>query len=135
MESVKALVSKKKKRFIDEVNNFNLDLTYIHGKQLIAMGYPAEGVEALYRNSMAEVKRFFKTFHEGKYAVYNLCSERQYDLSHHFDISYRFGFDDHNPCPLFLIKPFCDSVGEFLNKDPENVAAIRKFFFFFFCFF
>jgi phosphatidylinositol-3,4,5-trisphosphate 3-phosphatase/dual-specificity protein phosphatase PTEN len=64
-------VSKKKKRFIDEKNGFNLDLTYIGGtqSQIIAMGYPAEGVEALYRNSMAEVQRFFNTFHKGKVAV------------------------------------------------------------------
>lgn len=76
MDTVKALVSKKKKRFIDEKNGFNLDLTYIGGEksQIIAMGYPAEGVEALYRNSMSEVQRFFNTFHKGKVAVYNLCS-------------------------------------------------------------
>ena len=128
METVKGLVSKKKKRFIDEENGFNLDLTYIGGQehgQLIAMGYPAEGVEALYRNSMQEVKRFFETFHKGKYAVYNLCFERQYDLAQHFERSFRFGFDDHNPCPLQLIKPFCDSVGDWLNKDVKHVAAIH----------
>ena len=28
-DTLKSLVSKKKKRFIDEQNNFNLDLTYI----------------------------------------------------------------------------------------------------------
>lgn len=32
MDNVKALVSKKKKRFIDEEHGFNLDLTYIGGK-------------------------------------------------------------------------------------------------------
>lgn len=93
--------------------------------QIIAMGYPAEGVESLYRNSMAEVKRFFNTYHKGQYAVWNLCSERQYDLSQHFELSYRFGFDDHNPPPLGLIKPFCDSVDSWLTKDEKNVAAIH----------
>ena len=53
MNNVKALVSKKKKRFVDEQNGFNLDLSYIGGRdsQIIAMGYPAAGVEALFRNS------------------------------------------------------------------------------------
>lgn len=127
MDTVKALVSKKKKRFIDEKNGFNLDLTYIGGtqSQIIAMGYPAEGVEALYRNSMAEVQRFFSTFHKGKVAVYNLCSERLYDLTGYFDKCYRFGFEDHNPCPLDLIKPFCESVGDWLNENPDNVAAVH----------
>jgi phosphatidylinositol-3,4,5-trisphosphate 3-phosphatase/dual-specificity protein phosphatase PTEN len=121
----RGLVSKKKKRF--EEDGFNLDLTYIGGpgSQLIAMGYPAEGLEAIYRNSMSEVKRFFETRHKEHYAVYNLCSERQYDLRQHFDKSYRFGFDDHNPPPLALIKPFCDSVGEWLSADKRNVAAIH----------
>ena len=127
MDAVKGLVSKKKKRFIDEQNGFNLDLTYIGGKdsQLIAMGYPAEGIEAIYRNSMAEVKRFFETYHKGHYCVYNLCSERQYDLAQHFEKSERFGFDDHNPPPLALIKPFCESMSAFLNADKKNVAAVH----------
>uniref|UniRef100_A0A7S2W5I8 Phosphatidylinositol-3,4,5-trisphosphate 3-phosphatase n=1 Tax=Mucochytrium quahogii TaxID=96639 RepID=A0A7S2W5I8_9STRA len=127
MNNVKALVSKKKRRFIDEKNGFNLDLSYIGGKdsQIIAMGYPAAGVEALYRNSMVEVQRFFEYFHKGNFAVYNLCSERQYDLTNFFDRSSRFGFDDHNPPPLEMIRPFCESVGEWLNEDPKHIAAIH----------
>jgi len=128
MNNVKALVSKKKKRFVDEKNNFNLDLSYIggNGSQLIAMGYPAGGIEALYRNSMNEVQRFFDFFHKNNFAVYNLCSERQYDLGQFFQQRcYRFGFEDHNPPPLEMIKPFCESVGEWLNEDPKHVAAIH----------
>ena len=125
MNNVKALVSKKKKRFVDEKNGFNLDLTYICGKQIIAMGYPAAGVEAFYRNSMVEVQRFFETFHKGNFAVYNLCSERQYDLTQFFERCYRFGFDDHNPSPLDMIRPFCESVGEWLNADRRHVAAVH----------
>mmetsp|Transcript_17548 Transcript_17548/g.34517 ORF Transcript_17548/g.34517 Transcript_17548/m.34517 type:complete len:355 (+) Transcript_17548:268-1332(+) len=127
MNNVKALVSKKKKRFVDERNGFNLDLSYIGGpdSQLIAMGYPAAGVEALYRNSMSEVQRFFHTFHENNYAVYNLCSERVYDLTQFFPLTYRFGFDDHQPPPLEMMRPFCESVGEYLNEDPKHFAAIH----------
>jgi len=127
MDAVKTLVSKKKKRYIDPENGFNLDLTYIGGEdsQIIAMGYPAEGFEATYRNSMTEVKRFFNLRHPDHHAVYNLCCERQYDLGAHFDKCHHFGFQDHNPCPLDLIKPFCESVSEWLNKDPANVAAIH----------
>ena len=116
--------TQKKKRFIDDEHKFNLDLTYIT-PQLIAMGYPAEGMEALYRNSMVEVKRFFQVYHEGEFAVYNLCCEKQYDLDQHFARNFRFGFEDHNACPLALIKPFCDSVGEWLNQNEANVASIH----------
>ena len=55
------------------------------------MGYPAEGVEAIYRNSMSEVKRFFNTRHPNKHKIYNLCAERQYDLTQYFDKCERFG--------------------------------------------
>ena len=87
------VVSKKKKRFIDEKEGFNLDLTYIGGKpqrpggggsQLIAMGFPSEGMEALYRNSMSEVKRFFNERHADKFKIYNLCHEKAYALGDHF---------------------------------------------------
>ena len=69
--------------------------------------------------------RFFNLRHSGHYAVYNLCIERQYDLTQHFPKCFRFGFDDHNPCPLDLIRPFCESVSEWLNEDDKNVAAIH----------
>jgi phosphatidylinositol-3,4,5-trisphosphate 3-phosphatase/dual-specificity protein phosphatase PTEN len=72
---VRKLVSKKKKRFVDEKNGFNLDLTYITPR-IIAMGFPSTGIEAVYRNPMPEVQRFFKTRHEGHYKIINLCSER-----------------------------------------------------------
>ena len=42
-------------------------------EQLIAMGFPSGG-EAMYRNPMREVRRFFSTFHQSHFKVYNLCS-------------------------------------------------------------
>ena len=68
-------MSKKKRRFVDKVNGFNLDLTYIT-KRIIAMGFPAEGKEEVYRNPASEVRRFLSLYHGGKFKVYNLCSEK-----------------------------------------------------------
>ena len=120
MNMVRGLVSKKKKRFVNNTHGFNLDLSYIPTgtsveaqadgnegvEQLIAMGFPSEGGEAMYRNPLREVRRFFNTFHQGHFKVYNLCSERAYDIIKLFvedggaiptDRCARYGFDDHNP--------------------------------------
>ena len=43
---LKTMVSKKKRRFIED--GYNLDLTYISDR-VIAMGYPSENLESMYR--------------------------------------------------------------------------------------
>ena len=147
MNTVRKLVSKKKKRF--EEQGFNLDLAYIpmfpenktisHSPpkhRIIAMGFPAEGLEGVYRNSLSEVKRFFETFHPDHYKIYNLCSERAYDVTQFFSEGdhssksgegrcARYGFEDHNPCPLAMIRPFCLSVDEWFAEHGDNVVAIH----------
>ena len=43
-----------------------------HDASLVAMGMPSEGSEAIYRNPMTEVQRFFETRHAGHYRVIDL---------------------------------------------------------------
>lgn len=51
-----------------------LDIT----DRIIAMGYPSEGTEGLYRNRYEDVLRLLDQRHDQHYKVYNLCSERAY---------------------------------------------------------
>jgi len=119
---VRGLVSKKKVRFKN--GEFDLDLTYITDR-IIAMGFPSEGLEAAYRNRMAHVQAFFERYHPGHFKVYNLCSERSYDPKVFNGNVERFGFDDHNTCPLWMIEKFCLDVSDFLKSHPQNVVAVH----------
>lgn len=100
------------------------DLTYITNR-IIAMGFPADGTEAVYRNDMVDVQRFFDTRHKDHYRVYNLCSERKYDHNKFHKRVLEFPFDDHNN-PSFEDLPFfCQDVASFLSADEKNVACIH----------
>lgn len=119
---VRGLVSKKKLRF--KQDGFDLDLSYIT-KKIIAMGYPSQSFEGIYRNSMPDVQRFFDKYHNHHNKIYNLCSEREYDAKKFELCSHDYRFDDHNPCPFTMIETFCKDVKEYLAGDEENVVAIH----------
>lgn len=121
-KKARQLVSKNKRRF--QEYDFDLDLSYIE-PNIIAMGYPSTGLEAVYRNPLRQVQRFFTERHLGHYKVYNLCSERDYDLKEHFPIVERWPFDDHTPCPMDMMVRLVESIVEYLQCNDKNVVAVH----------
>mmetsp|Transcript_67142 Transcript_67142/g.165642 ORF Transcript_67142/g.165642 Transcript_67142/m.165642 type:complete len:771 (-) Transcript_67142:8486-10798(-) len=122
MDAVRRLVSKNKRRF--EEDGFSLDLTYIT-PNLIAMGYPSDGMEGSYRNHITDVYRFFETKHPDSYLLFNLCSERTYDPARfHHRVEY-WPFDDHNPPPFEMIRPLCIRINSFLSEKEDRVVAVH----------
>jgi len=119
---IREKVSRNKKRFTED--GYNLDLSYITD-QLIAMGFPSEKVEGLYRNPMKMVQKFFEQRHKDHYKIYNLCAERDYDHSKFHNRVAHYPFEDHNAPPLELIVRCCNDIDEWLKAHPQNVAGIH----------
>eukprot|EP00249_Psilotum_nudum_P008324 c21193_g1_i5 orf=335-1150(-) len=105
---VRTLVSKKKRRYRE--NGFDLDLTYITPR-IIAMGFPSEGAEGVFRNAASEVMAFLTSFHENHFKVFNLCAERAYSPAKLGGNVEWIPFTDHNPAPVDIMLFFCERAG------------------------
>ena len=102
-------VSLKKKRFQED--GYDLDLAYITDR-VIAMGVPSVGMEMCYRNPADQTVDFLEERHGGKYMVYNLCSEKKYnyDPAIFGGAVRKFPFQDHNPCPMEMLRRLCQDM-------------------------
>eukprot|EP00667_Euglena_gracilis_P008345 EG_transcript_8449 len=121
-DPIRALVSQEKERYTS--GGFDLDLTYITPR-VIAMGFPATGLESCYRNELTEVERFLEAHHPEHYRVYNLCCERSYPPSSFRGNVATFGFIDHTPPPLGLLVACLQDMAEHLAADSANVCVVH----------
>ncbi|KAK1947476.1 Phosphatidylinositol 3 [Phytophthora citrophthora] len=120
----RALVSQNKRRF--QQDGFDLDLGYVHPR-IIVMGYPAVGVEFLFRNPRSEVQQFLEERHSGDYFVFNFCDEpkRSYPPSIFDGRVKNYPIEDHNVPTFQMMKAFCDEAAAWLDADEKHVVALH----------
>jgi len=123
MGTIREMVSKEKRRY--QKNGFDLDLMYITPK-IIAMGFPSENMEGMFRNPMKEVQRFFEIFHKDHYKIYNLCADRKcYGIEKFHGRVSTYAFDDHNAPNFELLIDFCKDADAWIKEDGQNVIAVH----------
>ncbi len=90
------------------------------------MGFPAEGAEAAYRNSIDDVVRFFFMRHGDKnFRILNI-SERRYDaLRFGHDAVVNAGFPDRHSPPLALALDLAERIHAFLDLGPRKTIAVH----------
>lgn len=122
--SCRKAVSGKKVRY--EEDGFDLDLTYL-SPRIIVHGFPAIGIEHIYRNPRYEIKRFLDTRHFEKYKLYNFCCEpgRGYNSEVFHGRVERYPFKDHNTPPLETMVQFAESAKYWMDQDRSNVCSMH----------
>ncbi len=117
-------VSGKKKRMIKE--GFDLDMAYVTPK-IIVHGFPAHGLEHMYRNPRYEIKRYMDKYHKDNYKMYNFCCEP--GRGYHPDVFHgrveRYPFKDHNTPPLDTMFAFTQSAKKWLEEDDNHVVNMH----------
>lgn len=121
MNVLRELVSQNKTRFIDE--EYNLDLTYITPR-IIAMAYPADGLESMYRNKIKDVSRFMKKRHPDYFMVINV-SNRKYDYAHFENRVFSLKWPNHYPCPFTTFVKGIIDISFYLQQNSQNVVAVH----------
>lgn len=100
-----------------------MDLTYITPR-VVAMAYPADGIESMIRNKISDVSTFFKTRHADHFLIVN-CSNRKYDYSFFDNKVMDMKWPNHYPCPFFTFVDTIFKAVEFIMEDKRNVISVH----------
>jgi phosphatidylinositol-3,4,5-trisphosphate 3-phosphatase/dual-specificity protein phosphatase PTEN len=91
------------------------------------MGFPAVGLEHMFRNPRAEVARFLRERHAAGHKVFNFCAEPgRCDYSQEcFHEGAVYPFFDHGVPHPRLIFEFCEAAAAWLAASPAAVAVLH----------
>lgn len=125
-EFLRRLVSGGKARFKDPNLDLELDLAYVTD-QLIVMGYPAAGIEGLYRNRREDAQRFLTSRHGSDFWVFNFCpvKENFYNKSVFGGRVSRYPFPDHHTPPLAILPLVSREIHAWVTVSKDRVAVLH----------
>jgi hypothetical protein len=103
--------------------SYDVDLSYILPR-IMAMAFPATGVEATYRNDAAQVRTFLAEKHPSKWMLFNL-STRSYDKSGFQGKVSDLGWPEDEAPSLTQLLTFCTTLDDWLMMERQHVAAVH----------
>lgn len=121
MNYFRNVASGKRNRY--KQNNYDLDLTYITTR-IIAMSFPASGMEKIYRNSIDSVAQFLEQEHGENYLVFNF-SDRKYNYNKFKNKVVDYEWKDHHAPKILVLFQACQEMYEFLKEDDKNVIVVH----------
>lgn len=121
MNWLRKIVSGKRRRLVKD--NYNLDITYIT-RRVLAMSFPASGIEKMYRNAMSDVISYLDKNHGGHYKIYNM-SGRSYDTSKFNGEVENYDWEDHHPPQIGVLFESCHSMYKYLLEDDDNIIVVH----------
>ncbi|KAI9460796.1 hypothetical protein HD554DRAFT_2132406 [Boletus coccyginus] len=91
------------------------------------MGFPAVGVESIYRNHRADVQRFLSARHGSDFWVFNFCPLREnaYHESVFGGRVSRYPFPDHHVPPFFYLPLVTREIHAWLSGSDARVAVLH----------
>ncbi|XP_077981164.1 cyclin-G-associated kinase-like [Glandiceps talaboti] len=116
-------MSSKVSETMSNLARTDLDISYITSRILV-MSFPAEGIEAAYKNNIDEVKTFLDSRHNQHYYIFNCCQRTYRTLKLNNKVS-EYSWPAKKAPELRTVYLACRNLYLWLQKDPKNVAVIH----------
>jgi hypothetical protein len=88
------------------------------------MSFPGSGLQAIYRNSLAEVCRFLTMKHGKSYMIWNL-SEHTYDYKSFDNRIMDCPFPDHHAPPMDLLFSCLQTLDSWIRSAEDHIAVLH----------
>ncbi|KAJ1984113.1 hypothetical protein H4R34_000866 [Dimargaris verticillata] len=122
--TLRDLAAKNFHQLVDPDTGQKFNMSYITPR-VLAMCFPSEGLESLYRNQLPLVAAYLHKRHERHFKVYNLCLEKEYEKEKFNAPMAYYPIPDHTPPTLRQMLEFCQDAHHWLEAAPDNISVIH----------